>query len=63
LPPTILQFGRLIFSPFEEVVEAVLNHKSTIDELIGDYIMAVWGAPQPRPDEDARNAMAATWAS
>jgi adenylate cyclase len=44
---------------FEEMVEAVLNNKGTIDKFIGDCIMALWGAPSPKPNEDARNAMSA----
>ncbi len=44
---------------FEEMVEAVLNNKGTIDKFIGDCVMALWGAPEPHPAEDARNAMTA----
>lgn len=44
---------------FEEMVEAVLVNKGTVDKFIGDCIMALWGAPEARPHEDARNAMAA----
>jgi adenylate cyclase len=44
---------------FEEMVEAVLNNKGTIDKFIGDCVMALWGAPEARPAEDTRNAMQA----
>ncbi len=44
---------------FEEMVEAVLMNKGTIDKFIGDCVMALWGAPEARPAEDARNAVKA----
>jgi class 3 adenylate cyclase len=44
---------------FEEMVEAVLLNRGTIDKFIGDCIMALWGAPEARPNDDARNAMQA----
>lgn len=43
---------------FEEMVEAVEQCGGTVDKFIGDCVMALWGAPLPRPD-DPRNAMLA----
>lgn len=41
----------------QEMTEIILKYQGTIDEFIGDAILAVFGAPVQRPD-DARRAVA-----
>lgn len=36
------------------MTEIILNHQGTIDEFIGDAILAVFGAPHARPDDADR---------
>ncbi|MCC6622423.1 MAG: HAMP domain-containing protein [Deltaproteobacteria bacterium] len=43
---------------FTIVTEIVFQHGGIIDKFIGDCVMAIWGAPEARPD-DARNAVRA----
>jgi adenylate cyclase len=41
---------------FAEVSAVVLRHEGVIEKYIGDALLAVWGAPRPRPD-DAQRAL------
>jgi len=38
------------------MAEVILRHQGLIDEFIGDAVLAIFGAPEPRPD-DARRAV------
>ena len=40
------------------ITEPIISHRGVIDKFIGDGVMAVFGVPQPGPD-DARDAMLA----
>jgi class 3 adenylate cyclase len=55
LPPP--QVVRLLNSYLGAMAEVILAHQGTIDEFIGDAILAIFGAPVTRED-DARRALA-----
>jgi class 3 adenylate cyclase/CheY-like chemotaxis protein len=54
---TPAQVVRLLNSYLGAMAEVILAHQGTIDEFIGDAILAVFGAPVRRPD-DAQRAVA-----
>jgi adenylate cyclase len=51
------QVLRLLNSYLGTMADVVLAHRGTIDEFVGDAILAIFGAPVARPD-DARRAVA-----
>jgi adenylate cyclase len=50
-PKAVLDFLNMYFTG---MVEAVMKHHGVVDKFIGDAIMAVFGAPDPRPDDALR---------
>lgn len=47
---------------FEEMCRIVFQHGGYVDKFIGDCLMAVFSAPNPRPgNEDAYHAVLAAW--
>jgi class 3 adenylate cyclase len=54
LPPE--QVLRLLNSYLAAMADVILAHQGTIDEFVGDAILAIFGAPLARPD-DARRAV------
>jgi class 3 adenylate cyclase len=51
------QVLRLLNSYLGSMADVVLAHQGTVDEFVGDAILAIFGAPVTRPD-DARRALA-----
>jgi class 3 adenylate cyclase/CheY-like chemotaxis protein len=51
------QVLRLLNSYLGSMADVVLAHQGTVDEFVGDAILAIFGAPVARPD-DARRAVA-----
>jgi len=51
------QVVRLLNSYLGAMAEVILKHQGTIDEFVGDAILAIFGAPVKRPD-DAPRALA-----
>lgn len=51
------QVLRLLNSYLATMADVILAHQGTIDEFVGDAILAIFGAPLARPD-DARRAVA-----
>jgi adenylate cyclase len=50
-PEQVLQ---LLNSYFEIMVDVILKHNGTIDEIIGDALLVLFGAPQLMPDRNQR---------
>jgi adenylate cyclase len=51
------QVLHLLNSYLGAMADVILSHQGTIDEFVGDAILAIFGAPLARPD-DARRALA-----
>jgi class 3 adenylate cyclase len=47
---------RLLNSYLATMADVILSHQGTVDEFVGDAILAIFGAPLARPD-DARRAV------
>ena len=39
---------------FQAMIDAMHHHGATVDKLVGDAIVAFWGAPTPMPDQTDR---------
>jgi class 3 adenylate cyclase len=57
LPPE--QVVTILNQLFTILTEIVFRHGGTVDKLIGDCVMAFWGAPAPAPDHAERAVAAA----
>ena len=55
-PKALLDFLNVYFSG---MVESVMKHEGVVDKFIGDAIMAVFGAPEPRPSDPINAVKAA----
>jgi adenylate cyclase len=53
-PPSVLL---LLNSYLGAMADVILSHQGTVDEFVGDAILAIFGAPLARPD-DVRRALA-----
>jgi adenylate cyclase len=53
------QVVRLLNNYLAGMSEVILRHQGTIDEFVGDAIMALFGAPVARPDDTERAAACA----
>jgi adenylate cyclase len=51
--------GRLLNVYFDAMIPLVFENQGTLDKLMGDAVMAFFGAPMPVPDHPARAAAAA----
>ncbi len=50
-PPQVIEFLNLYL---EAMVEVIGRYQGTIDEIIGDAILVIFGAPVPSPDHPAK---------
>ncbi|MDF1577030.1 MAG: adenylate/guanylate cyclase domain-containing protein [Desulfobulbales bacterium] len=53
------QTGRLLNRYFDAMIPLVFAHQGTLDKLMGDAVMAFFGAPLPLPDHPAQAAATA----
>ncbi|HEV3417131.1 MAG TPA: adenylate/guanylate cyclase domain-containing protein [Pirellulales bacterium] len=49
----------MLNSYFSALVSAIFRHDGTVDKFIGDAILAVFGSPEPDPDQHAKAVRAA----
>lgn len=57
MPPR--EVAEMLNEYFSAVVAVVFQHKGTLEKYIGDALMAIWGAPIPAEDQEARAVAAA----
>jgi adenylate cyclase len=50
---------RLLNEYFAEMIDVVFRHQGTVEQLIGDEIVALFGVPEPGPDDALRAVRAA----
>jgi len=43
---------------FQAMIDALHRHGATVDKIVGDAVIAFWGAPTPMPDSAARAVQA-----
>ena len=48
------QVVRVLNNYLGTMADLIVAHQGTIDEFIGDAILAIFGAPETRPDDAAR---------
>ena len=48
------QVVQILNTYFEVMVDVLLTYNATIDEIIGDALLVIFGAPQPMPDRAER---------
>jgi adenylate cyclase len=53
------QVVRVLNKYLGTMADLIIGHQGTIDEFIGDAILAIFGAPETRPDDAARAAACA----
>ncbi|MGH7384900.1 MAG: adenylate/guanylate cyclase domain-containing protein [Candidatus Rokuibacteriota bacterium] len=55
-PPVVI---RLLNEYFAEMIDVVFRHQGTVEQLVGDEIVALFGVPEPGPDDALRAVRAA----
>jgi adenylate cyclase len=50
--------SELISKYFEQMMNIIISHHGTIDKMIGDAIMVLWGVPNPDPDQQVNSVRA-----
>ena len=56
-PPVVIG---LLDEYFSEMIEVIFRHQGTVEQLVGDEIVALFGVPEPGPDVALRAVRAAT---
>lgn len=51
------KFAELISMIFTDVMDLIFSNKGSINKLMGDGLLATFGCPVPKPEEDASNAV------